>query len=70
VLAQYVRETGYLGWRGRSSSPLDGEHVIATYVEGGAVKHLRTRYDRARGGWCEPRLRGRQFCWIHDPPLL
>jgi len=68
TLERYVRGTD-LDWMDERSHPLDGESVIVTYEEQGAVRHLRTCWLRAAGGWREPWLRGRKLYWLHDPPL-
>jgi hypothetical protein len=68
TLERYVRGTD-LDWMDERSHPLDGEPVIVTYEEQGAVRHLRTCWLRAAGGWREPWLRGRKLYWVHDPPL-
>jgi hypothetical protein len=69
ILDDYVARTAHLGWKDSKSPPLDHEAVIVAFEEDGAVRFVRTRYERAAGGWRERRLRGRRFWWIHDPPL-
>jgi hypothetical protein len=69
ALERYVHNTLEVDWVDGSVRPLPGESVIVAYEEEGAVRHLRTRWDPAAGGWRERWLRGRKLYWIHDPPL-